>query len=342
MKKIAIISPLARVVIDGKSIRSLEAIYLKKHLENTQNAIVHYVSKKIKETNDYVNIFELQDLNDYDEVYIHNFNTNFFGGTVPKLTNAYMKLLSSYQGKVWYYITDPKLTYKNVAKEILKRKSTKFEEEITVEQLKKYADDISFVELRMNALFTGYNYQPIYGLDFYNVTKHNVFHDIALDMKDNESVDLFAEPIKKEFDICYYGDNRGTHRNNKIKKYFNNSRLSTMTIGCDLDLQNNTVHDKVEHSKLKSVVQRSYSSLVIGDKEHENAFITMRFYENLKFEVVSFIDIDYDPNKTLFKSQTLKDFNYIASEAELCGKLATIKSDENFYQQIINQQKLEL
>jgi hypothetical protein len=118
MKKIAIISPLARVVIDGKSIRSLEAIYLKRHLELTQNAQVHYVSKKIKETDSYVNIFDLKDLNDYDELYIHNFNTNFFGGTVPKLTNAYMRLLSSYQGKVWYYITDPKLTYKNVAEAV--------------------------------------------------------------------------------------------------------------------------------------------------------------------------------------------------------------------------------
>lgn len=341
MKKIALLSPITRINISGDSIRSLEIIFLKKYLEE-QGHQVYYISKKLKETDsNYINIFSIDTLNDYDEIYIHNFNLNFFGGLVSDFTIKYLRLISKFNGKVNYYITDPKLKYSNIAKEILKRKNTKFQIDISKEELEIISNEIKFQELRIDALFTGYNYEPIYGLDFYNVKKYNVFEKIAQSNIFIDQIDLFSNN-EITHDICYYGDNRCTHRNNKIKKYFNCAELKTMTIGCDLELENNDFIKKVNHSLLKNIVQKNLASLVIGDKEHENAFVTMRFYENIKFDVVSFIDIDYDNNKNLFKNQTLKDFNYISSKNELIDKINKLKYNKDFRNTIINLQKQEL
>jgi hypothetical protein len=341
MKKVGIISPISRIVIDGQSIRSLEAIFLKKYLDKENIVKCHYISKKIKETNeDYIDIFNLKDLNEYEVIFIHNFNMNFFGGLVPSLTTQFLKLIAGYNGRIYYYITDPKLKYNNIAEQLLKRDNLKYESFIDNNELLNIKNKLNSIELRMNALFTGYNYSNIYGLDFYNIKYYNVFKDIAINFKDEKS--LFDEEIIKEYDICYYGDNRGTYRNNKIKKYFNNNYIKSLLIGCDLDIKYNTHIKKVNHDELKNLVKKSYASLVIGDKEHENAFITMRFYENIKYEVVSFIDIDYDINKKLFTNDFLRDFNYISSENDLNYKIKKIKNDKELYNKIIYLQNQEL
>jgi hypothetical protein len=342
MKKIALLSPCTRINIECKSIRSLEIVYLKKYLEEQGN-IVHYISKKLKELdNDYIDIASINDLNDYDEIYIHNFNTNFFGGLVSGFTINYLKLISNYNGKIFYYITDPKLKYINLANDMLKRKNLKFEIDIDREELEKISKRLDFQELRIDALFTGYNYEPIYGIDFYNVKKFNVFESIAKSNQFNmQQIDIFND-IQITHDICYFGDNRGTYRNNKIKKYFNCEELNTMTIGCDIPLINNTFVKKVDHTQLKNVVNRNLASLVIGDKEHENAFVTMRFYENIKFDVISFIDLDYDKNRTLFKNETLKSFNYISTKEQLISKIYQLRNDKTLINTIINLQKQEL
>lgn len=338
MKRVAIISPMSRIIIDNKSIRSLEAVYLKKHLDS-ENCKCYYVSKKIKEDdNDYINIFDLSSLNLFDEIYIHNFNTNFFGGVVSSLTIKTLQLLSSYNGRVFYYITDPKLKYQNLAKIILSRKKNIYESEISIEELQKIKSELSSIELRMNAIFTGYNYLPIYGLDFYNVTKVNIFKNIAKEVHYNTP--LFQH--EKMYDICYYGDNRGTYRNNKIKKYFDSNEIKSLTIGLNLELKQNDCLKKVDNNKLQDYVKHSLSSIVIGDKDHENSFITMRFYENINMNVVSFIDIDYDSSRLLFKNEVLKNFNYISSQGELINKINMLKKDKDFFNQIVELQKLEL
>jgi len=338
MKKVAIISPVNRVIIDQESIRSLEAVYLYKYLES-KNYDVYYIGKKVKETtNKYIDIKDLNTLNDFDEIYIHNFNTNFFGGVVGAMTIQFLRLIKSYNNSIYYYITDPKLKYSNLAEDIYKRKNSKFEIPIERYELEHIGKSLNWHKLRFKALFTGYNYENIYGFETNNVEKFNVFHQIGSELN-NQSNSLFDIDNSIDYDCCYYGDNRGSYRNNKIKKYFDTQAISTLLIGCDLPIQNNTFIKKVDHSKLQSLVKQCHSSIVIGDKEHENAFVTMRFYENIKFEVVSFIDIQYDTQKILFEDPLLKDFNYICSQEELIDKIKRIKTDQQFKETIINKQK---
>ena len=336
-------SPLVRINISGDNVRSIEAIYLKKYLERTRSVEAYYVSKKSKETDErYIDIFSIDSLNNFDMVIIHNFNTNLFGGVAPAMAIKYCELLSTFNGRVFYYITDPKLKYSNIAAEFLKRKSIKFEKgsnEENIEILRDCAESFKFLELRIGAIYTGYNYSPIYGLEFSPVKKVNIFEYAATDIIQKYEI---KDSETKEWDCCYYGDNRGTYRNNRLKNYLDNDAIKSMTIGLDTNLQNNTHFDKVKHSKLGEMVNRSLSSLVIGDEEHENQLTTFRFYENIIFNTVSFIDIRYDKEKNLFKSQELKDFNYITSYMELADKIQQLKTDNNFRKHILELQKKDI
>lgn len=345
MKKVAIISPINRIIIDGQSIRSLEALYLKKELENN-NYNVFFISKKIKE-NDlcYLDYNNFNNLNEFDSIYIHNFNTNFFGGLITNYTLKMLDLISNFNGEIFYYITDPKLKYKNIAEDILKRNSIKFESDVDINHIKNLKQKLDFIQLRMKILFSGYNYKPIYGLENENCIYINIFKKIAIDLLNNKKIDIFStieDELNIEYDICYFGDNRGTYRNNKIKTFLDSNYIKSFLIGCELNLKNNFLHKKVMHSQLNNLVKKCHSSLVIGDKEHENAFDTMRFYENIIFEVISFIDINYDINKELFKNKELKSFNYITSQNDLIYKLQKIKNDNEFKKHIIKLQLEEL
>lgn len=341
--KIAIMSPLVRINISGDNVRSHEVVYLKKYLERSETVEAYYVSKKSKEQDErYIDIFSLDNLNYFDMVIIHNYNTNLFGGVAPSMAIKYCELLSNFNGRVFYYITDPKLKYCNIAAEFLKRKSIKFESgsnEENIEILRDSAESLKFMELRMGAIYTGYNYKPIYGLEFSPVKKVNIFEYAASDLITKYEV---KDSEIKEYDCCYYGDNRGTYRNNRLKYYLDNDSIKSMTIGLDTKLQNNTHIDKVKHSKLGELVNTSISSLVIGDEEHENQLTTFRFYENIIFNVVSFIDTRYDTDKNLFKSQQLKDFNYVSSYMELSDKINLLKKDDKFRKYLLDLQKKDI
>ena len=232
------------------------------------------------------------------------------------------------------------MIWKKLADFILKRKSIKFETDITKEELTDISNKLDLLEPKIKPFFTGYNYTNIYGIQSMKPLIHNIFNDIAIDLYNN-TVET-KQDIEIEYDICYYGDNRGTYRNNKVKSYFNTDKIKSLLIGVDLEMFNNTFLKKVKHTELPNLVMKSHSSLVVGDAEHENAFITMRFYENIIFKVVSFIDINYDKNKELFKNQILKDFNYITSKEDLITKLDKIKNDPEFKKQIILLQIEEL
>lgn len=348
MKKIAVLSPFARINVEGTSARSLDILLLKKYIElKNPNNLVHFVSKKTRKEHDcehYIDIESLRSLNFYDSIIIHNYNANIFGGMINDLTVRYIKLLSEFKGKVFYYITDPKMPYFNVAEYLLKRfKTLKWAKlSLELEDLELYASKTKEVESQLEALFTGYNYTPIYNYDFKAVHTVDVFSLLYDKQKIAKSKSMFSN-LTMEYDIVYYGDNRGTYRNNKLKYFLNSSSINSLLIGLELPIKGATFMDKKAQTELKSIISNScLSSLIIGDAEHENAFVTFRFYESLYFDVVCFIDIAYDSNKLLFNHQVLKDFNYIYSSDDLKDKINRLREDNDFRLNILALQKQEL
>jgi hypothetical protein len=130
----------------------------------------------------------------------------------------------------------------------------------------------------------------------------------------------------------------------KLRLYLNNG-LKKRVIGFDenkLLLQNTQYVPYAAPDPLASLVQQAVGSIVIGDPSHNNNIITARFYENILFDVCSFIDLEYDPERKLYKDDYLKKFMYVADGHELAKKISLIKRDEQLFKAILIKQKNEL
>ncbi len=342
--KIGIITINNRIIVDKHNIRSIEIIYLKKYLENNNNS-VFYISKKTnkeKNLNDYLDIKDVN-LNDFDEIYIHNSNCNFFGGIVDDYTIIIIKKINEFNGNIYYVITDPKLKFVNFAKIIYERINIKGNIKGCENFSKKDYNDFTEKIKNIKAVWTGKDYNL-----FCNLLKET---DLKLDFGFNiplfqliytEEEYTLDETKNKIYDICYYGNNRGGYRSKKLNYYFNNNFFSKYIIGFESNYPKTKSIKYINNSILLSEVNKSYCSLVIGDKEHNNNIITARFFENIKAKVVSFIDLDYDCEKTLYKSERLKKIVYVESPEELSDKIKFIKQHKNLYDFIINEQFKEL
>jgi hypothetical protein len=334
-----------RIRLNGDNIRSLEAIWLEKYLVKFLNKEVEFLSRKIvfeKGIENYYDLTSIENINDYSEIILHNYNLNFFGGTIDDYTVKTIKLLNKFEGEIFYLITDPKLYFQSIADSLLERlKVDKINfagERISVEDLLKFKE----VEKKFKAIFTGrdYNYfiekqKPTYKLEYgYNIP---LFEFMFINKPINENV-----VVEKQFDLCYYGNNRGGYRTKILKTIFSHSLLKTNVIGFKIDMPNNVCDSYVDNNILNEYVKRSIGSIVIGDKEHENNWITARFFENINNNLLSFIFYSYDTNKVLYKSEFLKEHMYFSTAQKIITTLNLIEKDPNFYQQILTEQKQEL
>ena len=343
--KTAIMTLNNRIRLNGDNIRSLEAIWLEKYLVKFLNKEVDFLSKKIvfeKSIDNYYDLTTVEDINKYDEIILHNYNLNFFGGTIDDYTVKTIKLLNKFNGTIYYIITDPKLYFQSIADSLLERlKIDKINfsgERISVDDLLLFKE----VEKKFKAIFTGrdYNYflekqKPIHKLDFaYNIPLFE-FMFINKPIKNNTEV-------VKQFDLCYYGNNRGGYRTKVLKSIFSNSFLKTNVIGFNIDMPNNVCDSYVDNNILNEYIKRSVGSIVIGDKEHENNWITARFFENINNNLLSFIYYSYDSNKVLYESEFLKEYMYFSTPQKIINTFKLIEKNPNFYQQILIEQKQEL
>jgi len=343
--KTAILTLNNPIRLNGDNIRSLEAIWTEKYLKKFGNIDADFVSKKIgyeKAILNYKDIFDFKDLNCYDQIILHNYNTNFFGGVVDDYTVQTIKLLNNFNGKISYLITDPKLYFNSLALAIKKRiqnNKIKFQKlKLTIEEL----DHFLTKEVQFKAIFTGINYNyfidkinPEIKLEFdYNIP---LFEFMFI----NKPKPNIAN-VEKIYDICYYGNNRGGYRTKLVKDIFGNSMIKPNIIGFNIELPNVHCDEYVDNNILNEYVQRSYSSIVIGDKEHENNWTTARFFENIHNELLSFIYYKYDSDMNLYKSDFLREHMYFSTTQKILTTLNRAKKDKEFYDQIIKEQKEEL
>jgi hypothetical protein len=146
-----------------------------------------------------------------------------------------------------------------------------------------------------------------------------------------------------QYDLVYYGNNRGTERDKIIKSIFSDNDFKVVTWGYDVDWENTTVNKYCSHEELfKNMCTNAYATVIMGDVTHNNNIRTARFFESMLLDVVGFIWCDYDKDKKFVENEELKDFIYFSNNEELKEKLAKIKSDTKFYKHIIELQRKEI
>lgn len=327
-----------RISIESGGHTAVESLMFREYLLKRENFDEVYFCDKIIRNNadNYVDIFKT-DLNNYDVVYLTNSPANFFGGVIGEDTIEKFRKIGKFNGKLLYVINDPKIYYVDTSKRALEKG------QLTEEEYNNFNKKIK----EMKVIFTGTDYNLFENLisnksNFFKLEfEKNIplFEFTFVNYNFNKNVLSFRS--EKKFDLVYYGDNRGGYRDKKLKQYLNNEILKTKTIGLRDDYINNLKLSKIRNDQLSNEMQDCYASLVIGDKEHNNNWITYRFFEGILSGVILFIDEDYDINKNYLKNPILQKICYVKSAEDIKKRLEYI-NENNLYNQIIKLQKEEL
>lgn len=326
-----------RITIEQGGHVAIESLYFRDYLMKVEKIDEVYFCDKIVRNNadNYLNVFTT-DFNDYDSIYIMNSPANFFGGVIGDDTIEKFKKISNYKGNIFYVLNDPKIYFVNTAERAFKTNK------INENDYNNFIEKIS----KMRVIFTGQDYELYESLI---KDKSNFFK-----LEFEKNIPLFEymfinynfnkiENTKKEktFDLIYYGDNRGGYRDKLIKSYFDNDILNTKTVAFKNNFKNNSSIDKVRNEELSSEMQDCFGNLVIGDKEHNNNWITYRFFEGILANVINFIHIDYDKDKKYYKNELLKKLCYVRDSFDVEVSIDYIKKN-NLYDEIVRLQHEEL
>lgn len=358
-----------RISLTATNVRAVDFFYLREYLLNVLGRReVDFVSRKTKKENDltYFKDIYTTDLNDYDEVYIYNAAYNIFGGIVPSENIELMKQLYNYNGKIWYFIGDPKMPYYDYAqylKSKLKDGKMKTSNDLeftgfTAEWLDSWSKK---VYPKINIAFAGRDY------DLYYNTYMNILNSKNIKNKEyqslnpnydwfflklfeyyaiNEEFDLKMIDYNfdtKEYDLVYFGNDRQNDRNKIIKKLFSNPKLKKFFIGFDPGLENTDIEKYVKHEELfKLIGEKCLATVVVGDILHNNNMKTARFFEAMLLDTVAFISTTYDSNKEFVQDEFLRNFIYVNDEQELFEKVQMIKNDKELYKKIVKLEREEI
>lgn len=372
-KKTAIVSYGTRVTTTGSNVRCVDIEYTRKYLMNVLGREqVDFVTEVLPKERDIEHIKPISEymdgrLNEYDEVFIYNAPFNLYGGVfTTKMLNTIRALLN-FNGEIYYLLADPKMPCLNVAEQ-MKSRVKNIENGVAklplggnkfYEWKMEWFDDFTNrVYPKIKTAFCGLDYDLYYQLWNKKVKGKTtpgcylnpdaewfsfwLFEYYAVN-------ELFEEKLKDydksncQYDLVYYGNNRGTERDKTIKSIFANNDFKVVTWGYDVDWENATVNKYCSHNELfKNMCTNAYATVIIGDITHNNNIRTARFFESMLLDIVGFIWHEYDKDKKLVENEELKNFIYFSSKKELKEKLAKIKSDSNFYKHIIELQRSEI
>ncbi len=307
--------------------RGIELIYLKQLLED-KNREVFIFGKKCRTNKDldfFIDITKIKDYN-IDSLILQLAPANFFGGQYSDYSVECVKNLAELwkTKKVKFNIlpTDPRIKPLNPAKIFYERFNI----------CEDYIETWDSIISDSVYLFPGKDLNKFFGMDIkFNTYKLNWFSYIF-----KKGVNFSDFNIEKDYDVIYYGDKRGSYRNNKIKKLMPYSTKNLLLGYKEPKINYADFKKKVKHSDLFNILDKCKVSLVIGDKEHEDNVATFRFYEALASSSLAAIDIDFDPNKQLIKNETLRDLLYVNNMNDVK------KLSQSYSKELIDLQQLEL
>lgn len=317
MKKIAITSVFANLTYNNKNHRGLEAMFFKKFMEEkgAEIQVVGYKNRNTKDLDFYIN-YKDTDFSEYGAVIIQLSTPNFFGGTMGEHCEKICNDLANYKGKIYLLINDPRIPPVNYAQIISDRfgKCTDY-----IESWNKIIEEATY-------LFPGKNLKQFLGwqpknwmrVDWFTYIFKHRFQEIGL-----------ADPnttYSKEYDLVYFGDKRGSFRENQLRKYFPKD-TNNLLIGYKSDNIPAEFIKKLKHDELMEKLNHVKVSLVTGDEEHLDNVTTYRFYETLASNCLAAIQIEYDPNKELIQDPVLKDVLYVSSKEDVKKLINAYSSD---------------
>lgn len=325
-KKIAITSVFANLTYNDKNHRGLEAMFFKKMMEEkgAQVDVVGYKNRNTKDLDFYINYTDT-DFSEYGAVILQLSTANFFGGVMGEHCEKICNDLANYRGKIYMLVNDPRIPPINYAKII----SDRFQ--LCTQSVEKWDHIIQTATY----LFSGKDVSKYLGWQPQNWLRVDWFTYIFKHRFENINLDLIQDDVEKKWDLVYYGDKRGSFRENQIRKYFP-SDTENLLIGYKSDRVPAEFMKKLEHGELMKTLDQVKVSLITGDEEHLDNVKTYRLYETLASNCLAAIQIEYDPNREIIQDPVLRDLLYVSSQKDI-KRLITAYSPD-----LIRRQRQEL
>jgi hypothetical protein len=370
-KRTAIVSLSVSLCYNTKKydLKSQDLFYLREYLLKICNRKeVDFVTKKGKNVFEpYIKSFYDVDLNDYDEVIIHNsFYNMFFGGVIGEIYEQTLWMLSRYTGDIWYCLIDTRFGFTDYGKYVKDRLLSKTPiksilNKLTPDDCQRFSENIT---PRIKCLFDGMDYDKlkavINGEENKKRVKNHWKFEILEDWDAIEMTEFWAanlidlpktELTKKEFDIIYYGTNRRTERmkimDSMFKEYHWDQEDPYMTslnkrwIGYDPEYPDTTVSDFLDRKELSEEINKSWASLVMGDIHHYGNVRTLRFFESLASNSLALIHAPYEGNCLLITKQ-LRELITFNTYDDITNILYQFKGGwKNQYLEVLELQKRE-
>ncbi len=263
---------------------------------------------------------------DYDALIVVNGRVNYFGGAEDRDQILNYWLINNFNKKVFYFYCDPSLTLSQTWPSVAKKVWAKNWQEKDINITRK---DIIYIS-------QPYNLKEVKKVvDKGSIEISNILHFPF------EKFPCLLEklPMKKNpsLDLSYGGTMRGGKRAKKmVKFYFGYSdKINVEMFGKitaeDLEkvkLKNGSPREPifsgtVPYAKFQEKMNDTLSHVVIGDEWYEGNDFAQRIYESIWASVVTFIDVDMDPQRKIY------------GHNEICNKLLYVK-DRNDVEKIIS------
>ena len=328
MKRVALTSVFANLTYNDKNHRGLEAMFFKKLMEEKGATVdcVGYKNRNVQDLDFYVD-YKDTDFSEYGAVIIQLSTANFFGGQMGEHCEKICNDLANYSGKIYMLVNDPRIPPLNYAKIISDRFGLCTE---SVSAWDAIIENATYLfSGRDVSKYLGWTPKNWIHMDWFTyIFKHRFTQSDSVNLSE-------CSDVEKEWDLVYYGDNRGSFRENQLRKYFP-SDTNNLLIGYKSDKVSANFIKKLKHEDLMSKLDKVKVSLITGDEEHLNNVTTYRFYETLASSCLAAIQIEYDPDKQLIEDPVLRDLLYVSSKEDIKRLIDAWSPD------LINRQKAEL
>lgn len=267
----------------------------------------------------------------YDAVLFMNSSPNFFGGTKnDDILNKY-RFLAKCKCPIFYLFNDRALTFMQLWPAIQKREwNIDTEETIKIKSDIYLASQFTDVEecIRIN--------------NKYNNIKGGRFIDFGCWRLNN--FESLIKENKHVYDLIYGGSFRSGRRKEKYEDYFFDKDLNvaiygTMKLSNFKDIENKKAPDawlgKVNCLKAIDENSLGFATVIIGEKGFNNNIHTIRMYESILSNTITFIDNDLDSQHTIYRD----DYLYVHNGKELETKIKELKENKDLYNKCLNTQK---
>jgi len=342
--KIAILKLGGRIANEGYGITSFEAVSVSKMLSygNKVDCITK-ISNKDKPIPE-LNILEITEhynkiSKNYDALVVINGNINFYGGTETPEQLLNLNIINNFDGPVFYIFIDTLLPLKNIWNSVQRKPwSKKYKE-----------DDILIKRNDITYITMCYDTNSVY-----NITNKTDIKPNKVVYFPFEKYAFFGERLplvgQKDVDLIYGANSFRNKREKKfIKFYFDlpeDIKVKFYGKMKPTDFNPKLTDGKrfpifnppIQYKENLITMNKSISTINISDTFNEGKQLNPRVYETVLANVISFMDIDYDPQKKAFKDSELQEFLYIKDKNELIDKIRKLKSDSFFMKKIIDLQ----